>query len=221
VSVDVVPTVSIAALTAAKSNPSLKLLLTGTVGPADLDVDVDWSLVSGGLASGGALADTASTAVTGSFAAGVTGTMYLVLPAGSLTAGATYQFQLSASYTDVRDATPGYSALTVTVNSPPSSGTLALDPRDGVVMETAFDYACAGWVDDATDLPLLYSFFYALVGAEETEYQLVSKTPSTGVSAALLPQGGGNASEVRRRRAREFRWGVLACQVVVRRVATR
>ena len=220
-SVDVVPTVSIAALTAAKSNPSLKLLLTGTVGPADLDVDTTWSLTSGGLASGGALADAASTAVTGSFAAGVTGTMYLVLPAGSLTAGATYQFQLSAIYTDVRDATPGYSALTVSVNSPPSSGTLALDPRDGVVMETAFDYACAGWVDDATDLPLLYSFFYALVGAEETEYQLVSKTPSTGVSAALLPQGGGNASEVRRRRAREFRWGVLTCQVVVRRVATR
>ena len=195
--IDVVPTVSIAALTAAKSNPSLKLLLTGTVGPAYLDVDTTWSLASGGLSSGGALADDASTATTGAVAAGVTGTTYLVLPAGTLTAGATYQFQLSASYAGDRDATPGYSALTVVVNSPPSSGTLALAPRDGVVMETAYDFACAGWVDDATDLPLLYSFFYAIAGDEATEFQLVSKTPSTGYDAALLPQGGGNASEVR------------------------
>ena len=192
-----VPTVSIAALTVAKSNPSLKLLLTGTVGPADLDVDMTWSLASGGLSSGDALVDAASTAVTGSFAAGVTGTTYLVLPAGELTAGATYQFQLLASYTDVRDATPGYSALTLVVNSPPSSGTLTLDPRAGVVMETAFDFACTGWVDDTTDLPLLYSFFYLIAGDEATEFQLVSNTPSTGYDAVLLPQGGGNASEVR------------------------
>ena len=85
-------------------------------------------------------------------------------------------------------------ALTVLVNAPPTSGFLTVEPTTGVVLQTAFSFACSGWVDDATDLPLLYSFFFEIYGADGTEYQLVAKTPTTSYSGALLPQGGGNAS---------------------------
>ena len=52
VTYDMVPPASIAALGIAKANPSEKLVLVGSVGPAELAVDTTWSLASGGLASG-------------------------------------------------------------------------------------------------------------------------------------------------------------------------
>ena len=129
-------------------------------------------------------------------------TLYLVLPAGTLTAGGYYQFQLSAQYaqgTGAASATPGYSVLAVQMNAPPSSGTIAVTVSGGepigVVLQDPYDLACSGWVDDVSDLPLLYSFYYAIFGSA-TEYQLVSNTPSDSYDGALLPRGGGNASEV-------------------------
>ena len=128
-------------------------------------------------------------------------TLYLVLPAGTLTAGGYYQFQLTAQYagTGLASATPGYSVLTVQMNAPPSSGTIAATVRGGepvgTVLQDPYDLACSGWVDDVTDLPLLYSFYYAIFGSA-TEYQLVSNTPSDSYGGARLPRGGGNASEI-------------------------
>lgn len=147
VTVDSVPTVNIVALTTVKSNPSKKITLTGVIDPADLAVEGSWSLVSGALSTGG-LGAVATTSLTSEVAAGVSGTSYLVLPAGSLTAGATYQFQLSATYAGVSDATSGYSALTVIVNSPPSSGLLEVIPAVGEVLSTAFEFACSGTIVD-------------------------------------------------------------------------
>ena len=67
----------------------------------------------------------------------------------------------------------------------------------GVVLDTAFEFAATNWIDDAEDLPLLYSFYYSIFGdATNTEYQLVANTPATSYSGALLPRGGGNASEI-------------------------
>ena len=39
------------------------------------------------------------------------------------------------------------------------------------------------------------SFYYAIHGSA-TEYQLVSNTPADNYDGALLPRGGGNASEI-------------------------
>jgi hypothetical protein len=95
--------------------------------------------------------------------AGDVDTLYLVLPAGTLTAGGFYQFQLSAQYasgTGATSTTSGYSVLAVQVNAPPSSGTIAVTVRGGapvgVVLQDKYDLACSGWVDDLNDLPLLY-----------------------------------------------------------------
>ena len=191
---DTPPSCSIDALTLAKANPSERLLLTASAGPAELDFDLEWGLVAGDLVTG-ALADSATTSLTDSVEAYATDVNYLVLPAGTLTAGATYQFQLTATYSDpgTGDLPVGYSVLTVVVNAPPSSGALAIQPTVGVVLETGYDYAASGWVDDIADLPLLYSFFYSIYGAA-TEYQLVANTPTTSYDGALLPRGGGNAS---------------------------
>ena len=154
----VVPPVAISALTTAKSNPSDRLVLTATVGPSTHAVDTTWSLDSGALAvSGSDLADVATTSLTNSVAAGVTSTLYLVLPADTLTAGATYAFLLEATCASSCSATDGYSKLTVDVNAPPSSGTVAVTPSEGVVLATGFEYECTGWVDDVSDLPLLYA----------------------------------------------------------------
>ena len=60
---DVVPPASIMALGIAKANPSERLVLMGSAGPAELDVDATWSLASGGLASGD-LASSATTSLT-------------------------------------------------------------------------------------------------------------------------------------------------------------
>ena len=90
VTFDVVPPVAIAALTVSKANPSLKLVLEATGGPAPYAFEYAWSLASGSLASG-TLADSASTALAGAIDADAVATNYLVLPAGSLTAGGEYR----------------------------------------------------------------------------------------------------------------------------------
>ena len=201
VTYDVVPPASITALGIAKANPSEKVVLVGSVGPAELPVDTAWSLASGGLASGD-LSSAAATSLASYVEAGETATVYLVLRAGALTPGGYYQFQLSATFasgTGAAGGTPGYSVLTVQMNAPPSSGTITVAVRGGapigVVLRDPYDFACRGWVDDVSDLPLLYSFYYSIVGAP-TEYQLVANTPSTSYEGALLPRGGGNASEI-------------------------
>jgi hypothetical protein len=93
------------------------------------------------------------------------------------------------------DSTDGYAELAVVVNSAPTSGTFSIDPSDGVVLETAFQFGALKWIDDAEDLPLLYAFYYMIYGST-TEYQLVSNTPATSYDGALLPRGGGNSSVI-------------------------
>ena len=50
-------------------------------------------------------------------------------------------------------------------------------------------------VDASKELCDVESFYYAIYGLV-TEYQLVSNTPVDNYDGALLPRGGGNASEV-------------------------
>ena len=188
------PPVSVAALAISKVNPSEKLILTGTSGPAVAPFGLEWSLTSGDLPSG-SLADRATTSLTDSVVADISDTNYLVLPPDSLTAGAAYEFTLTASYADASNGVAGYSVLSIRVNAPPSSGLLTISPDEGVVLQTPYLFKASGWVDDLTDLPLLYSFYYIIYGTV-VEYQIVSNTPSASRDGTLLPRGGGNASQI-------------------------
>ena len=148
---DSVPPVSVAALTVAKANPSARLVLSGMLGGGDAGAAVVgvWSITSGSLAVGGALEDVAATPViAAAAAAGASAARYLVLPAGSLTPGGAYVFTLTASYVGYDDdgAVSGYSSLSVTVNAAPTSGSVAVAPRVGVVLQTSFELTCSSWL---------------------------------------------------------------------------
>ena len=78
-----------------------------------------------------------------------------VLELGALTIGASYTFRLTAvAGDDDATAVAGYSAISVVVNGPPTSGVFTVTPANGVAMTTDFALVCSSWVDDPTDLPL-------------------------------------------------------------------
>jgi hypothetical protein len=88
--------------------------------------------------------------------------LILPTPGAVLSAGATYIFVLGA--TAEGGASCGFSTLSVTLNAPPSGGSLALFPASGTARNTSFALRAPGWVDEPEDLPLLYTYFYAPVG---------------------------------------------------------
>lgn len=53
--------------------------------------------------------------------------------------------------------------LTFVTNGPPSSGSLVISPSRGIALIDAFTFSAPSWVDDSTDYPLTYSFYYAVV----------------------------------------------------------
>lgn len=59
----------------------------------------------------------------------------------------------------------GFNTIAVTMNSPPSQGTLVAAPTAGTAASTLFEITAAGWVDDAEDLPLMYGFEFAATGS--------------------------------------------------------
>ena len=125
-----------------------------------------------------------------------------MLPAGTLTAGGYYQFQLTAAYAlghrrgdrdagllgarrpDERAAVVGH-ARRHGARRRLRSATVLRDPYDFAVPR-------AGSTTRAT-CHCCIRFYYAIFGAA-TEYQLVSNTPADNYDGALLPCGGGNAS---------------------------
>ena len=104
----------------------------------------------------------------------------LVLAASprSLTAGATYTFALSAT---VNQDDCGFATLDVTVNAPPFGGSLGVVPSSGVALNTTFALTAPGWVDDADDLPLTYTYYHALSGV------LAASGSSASVPPDALP----------------------------------
>ncbi|KAJ8604523.1 hypothetical protein CTAYLR_000946 [Chrysophaeum taylorii] len=187
---DFVPAVSISPLSTEKANPSSRLVLDGTVEQApQVALEATWSLAAGSeFVDGVALEDVARTDVSTTLAAGNdTTTVYLVLPADiSLVAGASYTFILSASY-DGEEL--GRSSLTVVANSSPVPGQVVVSPPSGTVLSTTYTFTASYWTDDATDLPLLYSFL-------SENSVLREATPSPEYSGVVLPQGTGANSTV-------------------------
>ena len=81
-------------------------------------------------------------------------TVLLVLPAYSLTPGASLTFTLSC-----RSKTTGYSSsasLSVVVNSPPQGGVFVVKPSHGRELTDTFTFSASRWWD--TDLPINYAF---------------------------------------------------------------
>ena len=107
----------------------------------------------------------------------------LIVPSGQLLEGATYTFTLAAySASNTR----GFTELSLTVNRPPWGGrsTFGRSPATGVVLSTTFTLSADGWVDDAEDLPLTYSFFYLEAASVPSGDWPTSEVPSNALPLA-------------------------------------
>ena len=111
--------------------------------------------------------------------------LFLTSPGAFLSAGATYSFALGV--TAEGGASCGFSTLSITLNAPPSGGSLTLLPANGTARNTSFALRAPGWVDDPEDLPLLYTYYYALAGTHGAT--VVGAGAGAGVPAAALPLG--------------------------------
>lgn len=80
----------------------------------------------------------------------------LVLRAGTLTGGGTFDFYLSC--TGLMSQNLGTAVLTVEINQTPRPGQFTVTPRQGEELTTSFLLGASYWVD--ADLPLLYEFSY-------------------------------------------------------------
>ncbi|KAK3248069.1 hypothetical protein CYMTET_42451 [Cymbomonas tetramitiformis] len=109
----------------------------------------------------------------------------LVVPAGTLQAGATYVFKLA-----VEDAYgAAYKTETVLMNTPPSGGRLEVWPREGLALNTSFTMSALEWYDE--DFPLWFEIVYQVVGAERAVPRaLAAMQGFAGPFVYVLPEGG-------------------------------
>ena len=195
--VDAVPQISISALTAPKANPSARLVLEGVASATEHAVDFAWSLVRGDLA-GGSLEASAATQ-RGHDPACAPGRRRGQVPRrhrGRAHRGRDHDLSAHRVVHRRHHRVRGrlLSAHGARERAA-DAGALTVAPARGSCCRRRLT-SRAIWVDDADDLPLLYSFFFAVAGDDATEFQLVSGSALTSYSGALLPQGGGNSSEV-------------------------
>jgi len=96
----------------------------------------------------------------------MSGVVYpLAISPNSLVSGKTYTFTLYS--TDLFDSRlTSYGSITLTVNSPPTSGSFQVFNLDGLkngtAMQTQFKFSCFDWVTLPSNYPLSYSFSYLL-----------------------------------------------------------
>jgi hypothetical protein len=140
--------------------------LTGTVATG-LSYDTAWSSPDTDVAS--------LFKVRGSLAGSVAGSLSAVVAVGLLTPGSAYTLRLTATDSD---GSAGYAEVTLTMNTPPESGSVVVSPAGGYALKTAFTFAAVEWVEE--DLPLMgYSFGTVGVNGDGTLDE-----------ATMLPFGG-------------------------------
>ncbi|OQR99823.1 transmembrane protein [Achlya hypogyna] len=102
-----------------------------------------------------------------------------VLAPNILTPGKTYVFRLTAL-----DSTGnmGSGTISISVNAPPTPGTITISPAQGTAIADQFTVTCSGWTD--ANLPLTYAFY---LNANSTLVPLASELtlPSTQVRLFL------------------------------------
>lgn len=175
------PSVSIAPLTVAKVNTNDRVVLYGAVLSKLPVKKTEWSIIGNGQSSQNSI-----------FAIPRTGRLTMLLKENSLTPGSSYQFQLYAEDSSGQSST---ASITVTVNSPPSSGSLSVTPTSGYALEDTFAALASGWVDD--DLPLRYAFRYIKGSAYSGEAEVTMSSSSLEpLFSSMFGLGGGTNNTV-------------------------
>ncbi|KAJ1455476.1 REJ domain-containing protein [Pelagophyceae sp. CCMP2097] len=180
-----------------------RLVLAAAVTPSSLGrfyegatVTSEWVLTSGELFDGRSIAHYARTDVaTTSSAARGTRDHNLVLAAGALVSYATYTFTLAAALEVSPAFLYGSASVVVVAASPPTSGTLHVEPGVGVAIETQFSLETNFWVTE--DGPLQYAFFSESAKDGITlGSTLRGPSLSTALAGVVLAQGAPNVTLV-------------------------
>mmetsp|Transcript_29198 Transcript_29198/g.68423 ORF Transcript_29198/g.68423 Transcript_29198/m.68423 type:complete len:197 (+) Transcript_29198:1222-1812(+) len=106
-----------------------------------------------------------------------------------MVAGATYVFELSVSASTAGVGT-AVVRLRVHLNRPPFDGELTYAPSSGVAAVTAVAVSAAEWTDDdEQDMPLQFSYAYALPAAGAEERALLGELRLGSTAKVFLPAG--------------------------------
>ena len=111
----------------------------------------------------------------------------LVLRGGWLEAGHAYTFRLRAS---AADGQSGFAQVTVSTNSAPRSGRLAVAPAAGMAVRDRFNLTSSRWVDDDNDLPLLVQFGCSVRNVSTFLTDFGTSPRATAVLPQLEPASG-------------------------------
>ena len=123
----------------------------------------------------------------------------LVLDRGAMIAGQRYLFHLTI--TERSSGRQQHASLLVPVLTPPSSGSVAVSPQEGVALETRFELRADGWATEAENLPLGYAF-YAVNWNRGNQVLIGSQITTSTVLP--LPAGDPTNGDMLRLRVRVF-----------------
>jgi len=185
-SLQILPSVDVSA----KLNPLQSFYLSGKV---DLPVGVSSGSVawlvdesSGARLASSAMAATNLSLSPSSSSASRSLTFYLPLNLHSLPLGVPVAFSLSCIIDVAQSGRYASStSISLTVNSPPRSGSFVVAPDSGVEL-SSFTFACTSWVDD--DLPLTYQFGFVSVSGASIVMRSRLSSSFTDLQLAAGPQ---------------------------------
>jgi hypothetical protein len=174
------PTIYILPLSQSKYSHDDGFVQVGSRVVSKLLSTTEWSVSS---------SDVASPFVVDGYFASKTVSLYSIICVASLTLGNTYSVQLSA--TDSAGS-KSYSTIELSMNQPPSSGSVLVFPTFGFALDTSFSFTAPQWVDN--DLPLYYSFgTFSVESSLAVGTALLSpfgyKSLNSGLSGVVLSQG--------------------------------
>ena len=163
-----------------KYNPSDNVLLSGTV-TASKSCLAQWISpdIPNSQLSKISLTQLSRTLLSG------TSVFQVAIAANSLSGGVAYTFQLQASY-NARQIS--IVSVTITMNRPPSGGSLSITPSIGFAFNTTYTLSTFSWTDDVGDLPLRYLFSYYSIDPR-TEKNILKSLDLVPSVSTFLGQG--------------------------------
>jgi hypothetical protein len=165
-------------------NAGQSLQVTGNINiPTGVKSNATWVVLDSSILSLSTLSVTpVSQQFPSSSSSSESFTMYLVLPANSLSVGFSYTFGLRCQL-----SFPGKSAvstITITVNSPPTPGFFSIQPMSGREIIDSFTFLCNQWMD--TNLPLSYQFSYLSLSGMKI---VIRSSSILSYASSILPGG--------------------------------
>ena len=170
-----------------KTNPAQPLLLRGSVTSA-IGGEAYWAVSDSSID----LETHSLTPLSVSFGPGEATSGYsvsLLVDGSTLYGRGSFVFSLIVTDDDSQSS---YSLVTVVTNGPPSIGVIAVEPSEGFMLDTYFDFSASQWQDD--DLPITYEYAYSAAqstsgSADDSVYSVVRSRAETPFCQSRLPSG--------------------------------